>query len=111
MLRSYYHIASAKHYLNGDFFMEPHPPLGKLLIALGEYALKPNERVDQFRDTDHGKGELLPSGFSFAGYRLLPTILAWLTAPLLFLTAWLMSGRVIFALLAAALYTFDNAII
>jgi 4-amino-4-deoxy-L-arabinose transferase-like glycosyltransferase len=106
-----YHIAAAQHYLNGDFFMEPHPPLGKLLIALGEYTLKPNERFDQFRDTDHGKGELLPPGFSFAGYRLIPTILAWLTAPLLFLTAWLLSGRVTPALLAAALYTFDNAII
>ncbi|MGB5476160.1 MAG: phospholipid carrier-dependent glycosyltransferase, partial [Thermoanaerobaculia bacterium] len=25
-----YHIASAQRYLNGTFFMEPHPPLGKL---------------------------------------------------------------------------------
>lgn len=106
-----YHIASAQHYLNRDFFMEPHPPLGKLLIALGEYTLRPNERVDQFRNTDHGTGESLPPGFSFAGYRLIPTLLAWLTAPLLFLTAWIISGRIVFALLPAALYTFDNALI
>jgi 4-amino-4-deoxy-L-arabinose transferase-like glycosyltransferase len=106
-----YHIAAAQHYLNGHFFMEPHPPLGKLLIALGEYALRPNERFDQFRDSDHGKGTLLPPGFSFAGYRLMPTLLAWLTAPLLFLTAWIISGRVSLGLFAAALYTFDNAII
>ena len=106
-----YHIASAQHYLNRDFFMEPHPPLGKLLIALGEYALAPNERVDQFRNTDHGTGESLPPGFSFAGYRLIPTLLAWLTAPLLFLTAWIISGRIVFALLPAALYTFDNGLI
>ena len=106
-----YHIASAQHYLNRDFFMEPHPPLGKLLIALGEYTLRPNERFDQFKDTDHGKGDGLPAGFSFAGYRLIPTLLAWLTAPLLFVTAWLISGRVTLALLPAALYTFDNALI
>lgn len=106
-----YHIASAQHYLNRQFFMEPHPPLGKLLIALGEYALHPNERFDQFRDTDHGKGDLLPPGFSFAGYRLIPTLLAWFTAPLMFLTAWLISKRLSLSLLTAALYTFDNAII
>lgn len=106
-----FHIAAAQHYLNGHFFMEPHPPLGKLLIALGEYALAPNERRDQFRDTDHGNGSMLPEGFSFAGYRLIPTLLAWLAAPLLFLTAWLASGHLPLALLTAALYTFDNAII
>lgn len=106
-----YHIAAAQHYLNGDFHMEPHPPLGKLLIALGEYTLRPNERFDQFRDTDHGKGDALPRGFSFAGYRLFPTLLAWLTAPILFLLAWTVSGRISLALLTAALYTFDNAII
>jgi hypothetical protein len=106
-----YHIASAQHYLNRDFFMETHPPLGKLLIALGEYTLRPNGQFDQFKDTDHGKGDALPPGFSFAGYRLVPTLLAWLTAPLLFLTAWLISGRVTIALLPAALYTFDNALI
>ncbi len=106
-----FHIAAAQHYLNGHFFMEPHPPLGKLLIALGEYAVAPNERRDQFRDTDHGNGSMLPEGFSFTGYRLIPTLLAWLAAPLLFLTAWLASGHLPLALLTAALYTFDNAII
>ena len=30
-----YHVASAQKYLNGVFFMEQHPPLGKLLIAAG----------------------------------------------------------------------------
>jgi dolichyl-phosphate-mannose--protein O-mannosyl transferase len=34
-----YHIASAEKYIQGVFFMEPHPPLGKLLIAAGEKTL------------------------------------------------------------------------
>jgi dolichyl-phosphate-mannose--protein O-mannosyl transferase len=29
-----YHIPSAQKYLDGVMYMEPHPPLGKLLIAL-----------------------------------------------------------------------------
>lgn len=106
-----YHIASAQHYLNRDFFMEPHPPLGKLLIALGEYVLKHNPRVDQFRNTDHIKSEDVPKDLSFAGYRLIPTLLAWLTAPLIFLLGVLLSGRTSLGLLVAALYTFDNALI
>jgi len=32
-----YHIPSAQKYLNGVFFQENHPPLGKLLIAFGYY--------------------------------------------------------------------------
>lgn len=32
-----YHVPSAYKYLNKVFFMEPHPPLGKLFIAFGEY--------------------------------------------------------------------------
>ncbi|MCK4907948.1 MAG: phospholipid carrier-dependent glycosyltransferase, partial [Spirochaetes bacterium] len=31
-----YHIASAQKYINGVMFMEPHPPLGKMIIAAGE---------------------------------------------------------------------------
>jgi dolichyl-phosphate-mannose-protein mannosyltransferase len=40
-----YHIASAQKYIDGAFFMEPHPPLGKLFIALGEKIWHPNEGV------------------------------------------------------------------
>lgn len=37
-----YHIASAEKYLNGVYFMEQHPPLGKLLVALGEKMFNAN---------------------------------------------------------------------
>ena len=61
-----YHIASAQKYLNGVFFMEPHPPLGKLLIAWGEKLLNENPVDNQFIATDYGK--TLPNGFSFYGF-------------------------------------------
>ena len=56
-----YHIASASKYLEGVMYMEPHPPLGKLFIALGEYALHPNDalNVHYFAQTDYIK-KLIP---------------------------------------------------
>src|SRR3990167_10297179 len=69
-----YHIASAQKYLNGVFFMEPHPPLGKLFIALGEKILNRNELDNQFITTDYAQNP--PAGFSFTSYRLLPVLFA-----------------------------------
>ena len=36
------------------FFLEPHPPLGKLIIALGEKIINPNKNVntESFLKTD-----------------------------------------------------------
>ncbi len=78
-----YHISSAQKYQAGIFFMEPHPPLGKLLIALGEELLDANEDDHVFLDTDYGKD--LPDDFNFAGYRFFPTLLGTLCPLLLFL--------------------------
>ncbi|TSC60726.1 MAG: hypothetical protein Greene041662_99 [Candidatus Peregrinibacteria bacterium Greene0416_62] len=104
-----YHIASAQKYLNGVFFMEQHPPLGKLLIAAGEKLLNRNALDNQFIGTDYGTD--LPAGFSFAGYRFFPVILAWLIAPLLFLIFWKLTKSDIAAALLSSLYLFDNALI
>lgn len=104
-----YHIASAQKYLNGIYFMEPHPPLGKLLIALGEKIFRMNAANDQFINTDYGSN--LPAGFSFFGYRFFPVLLAWLTVPLVFLIFRRLTKRNMWAVLLTFLYAFDNAII
>ena len=104
-----YFIASAQKYLNRTFFMEPHPPLGKLLIALGEKIIDANATDNQFIGTDYGSD--LPDGFSFKGYRLFPILLAWLSAPLVFLIFLLLTRRHLFALPLSFLYLFDNALI
>jgi dolichyl-phosphate-mannose--protein O-mannosyl transferase len=41
-----YHIASANRYMRGEYFMEYHPPLGKLIIALGEKMFNLNTNLD-----------------------------------------------------------------
>ena len=104
-----YHIASAQKYLNGVHFMEPHPPLGKLLIAWGEKIVDGNALDNQFIGTDYGRK--IPEGFSFAGYRLFPTILAWLTAIVVYLIFLQILKHPIFAVLLSFLYVFDNALI
>src|SRR3990167_2279693 len=78
-----YHVASAEKYLNGVFFMEQHPPLGKLLIAAGEKILNVSTNDTQFLDTNYATGNF-EDGFSIVGYRFLPALLSWLTAPVLF---------------------------
>ena len=104
-----YHIASAQKYLNGIHFLEPHPPLAKMLIAAGEAILQRNPVNDQFAGADYGKN--LPEGFDFTGYRLFPVLFGWLTAPVLFLIFLLLTRNALFAALFSFLYVFDNALI
>lgn len=104
-----YHVASAQKYLNHVYFMEPHPPLGKLLIALGEKLTHANAVNSQFIGTDYAQN--VPDSFSFAGYRLFPALLAWLAAPLLFCIFLLITRHSAGAALLSFLYIFDNALI
>lgn len=106
-----YHIASAQKYLAGVMYMEPHPPLGKLLIALGEWLLRPNADVDtsSFLVTDYVSR--FPPDYSFEGMRFIPTLLATLSAPLFFLLVYRLVANPHIAVLFSTLYLFDNALI
>lgn len=105
-----YHVASAQKYLNGIFFMEQHPPLGKLLIALGEKIIDASDNDTQFINTNYAKGNF-SDGFSITGYRLIPVLLAWLVAPLIFLCFLLISRAPLLSALLSFFYIFDNALI
>lgn len=104
-----YHIASAQKYLNNVYFMEQHPPLGKLLIALGEKLVDANDVDNQFLGTDYA--QTLPAGFSFAGYRLFPVLFAWIAAPMLYLIFLMITRSSLSAFFLSFLYVFDNALI
>ena len=86
-----YHIASAQKYLHKTFFMEQHPPLGKMLIALGENMFHPNEASDQFLGTDYATD--FSQNFSFVGYRFFSAFLAWWGAPVMFLIFLVLFGK------------------
>jgi dolichyl-phosphate-mannose-protein mannosyltransferase len=102
-----YHIASAQKYLHGVHFMEQHPPLGKLFIALGEKLLHPNENTDQFLGTDYARDFAVDS--SFAGYRLFPTLFGFGSAIVFFFLFLTLTKNPTLSALFSFLYIFDNA--
>lgn len=104
-----YHIASAQKYLNGVYFMEQHPPLGKLLIALGEKIVNANPVDNAFVNTDYASD--FGNNFSFAGYRFFPVLFAWLTAGLFYGIFLILTRQPLWATLLSFLYIFDNALI
>ena len=106
-----YHIASAYKYLNNTFFLEPHPPLGKLLIALGEKILHPNDKVntEYFLKTDYIKK--FPKNFKFDGVRFIPALAGWFNVVLFFLILYFLTDKIFFSFLGSFLYLFDNALI
>lgn len=106
-----YHIASAQKYLDGVMFMEVHPPLGKLFIALGEYLIQPNKNLDthKFSETDYIKD--FPQDYSFAGVRFFPALFAWLSAIVFFFILYFLSKNPHLAAIFSSLYVFDNALI
>ncbi len=109
-----YHIASAQKYLDGVMYMEPHPPLGKLLIALGEKITEPNgyiapEEFNSFRISDCIKS--VPQGFSFAGFRLFPVIFAVLNVLLIYMILFVLSKNPLFSFLFSFSYLFNNAVV
>lgn len=108
-----YHIASAYKYLNGVFFMEPHPPLGKMLIALGEKWFSDNEQfnTNDFLLTDYIKGEDLPSNFDFSGLRFFSSFLMWWGGLIFFLICYKIFKNSFYAFLLSFFYLFENSFI
>jgi dolichyl-phosphate-mannose--protein O-mannosyl transferase len=106
-----YHIASAQKYIEGIMYMEPHPPLGKLFIALGEYILNPNENlnISHFVATDYIKH--FPKGYSFSGVRLFPTLFGIGSAVLFFFILYRLTTYRLLSFLFSSLYLFANAYI
>jgi len=106
-----YHIVSAERYIQKDFFMELHPPLGKLFIALGEVIINPNSNIDKSKMVQEDYLKTIPSGLSFIGYRFFPTIFATLSALLIFIIFYLISKHSLLSFLFSSLYLFENALI
>ncbi|HCI04360.1 TPA: phospholipid carrier-dependent glycosyltransferase [Patescibacteria group bacterium] len=106
-----YHIASAQKYLTGVMFMETHPPLGKLVIALGEYLIHPNDAINksEFTKTDYIKD--FPAGYSFAGVRFFSALFAWLSAIVFFYIFYFISKNPHTSLIFSSFYIFENALI
>ncbi|NSL56683.1 phospholipid carrier-dependent glycosyltransferase [Uliginosibacterium aquaticum] len=108
-----YHLTSAQRYIDGVAYLETHPPLGKLLIAVGEKLSGANPGIDKsaLSRTTYIDGDKLPEGFSFAGMRLMPALFGALAALLFFGLMLELTGNRLVALLFSSLYLFENAFI
>lgn len=106
-----YHIASSEKYLNRIMFMEPHPPLGKMFIALGECIFKTNRdlNIKYFFLTDQVRK--LPDGYSFKGVRFFSTFFATLASVIFFYILYLISKKPALSFLFTSFYLFENAFI
>ena len=98
-----YHVVTAQKYLNNTFYMSTHPPLGKMMLALGQRLYDPDARNDHFVDVHQAQGRI-PDDLDLHGYRLMSALMGWLTAPLLFLVfLLLLSPLMASAIMATAL--------
>lgn len=108
-----YHVTSAQRYIEGIAHMEPHPPLGLMLIAAGEAWYGANQGIDKHvlvRDKQI-KGDDLPAGFSFAGMRLMPSLFAAFAALMFYGLMYEITQHRLQALLLSSLYLFENAFV
>ncbi|WP_020210228.1 phospholipid carrier-dependent glycosyltransferase [Gilvimarinus chinensis] len=109
-----YHIASAQKYIDGVMYMEPHPPLGKLLMAGSEAALGLNSDKDKskFSNTDYLRDHHMPEGgIHYFAYRL-PSALLMAFAVLFFYgIVRRISDNPHLAFAFSFLLIFDNALV
>jgi dolichyl-phosphate-mannose--protein O-mannosyl transferase len=106
-----YHIASAQKYIDGVMYMEPHPPLGKMILAVGEVITDKNSKIEKnyFLETDYIQN--FPQNYSFAGMRLMSVIFATIASIIFFYIILEISNNQIVSLLFSSLYLFENATI
>lgn len=106
-----YHLTSAQRYIARQAHMEPHPPLGLLLIAAGEKLSGVNQTVnkDALLHVKYIDGDKLPPNFKFGGMRLMPSLFSALGALLFFMLMFELTENRLTALLFSSLYLFENA--
>ncbi len=108
-----YHVASAEKHVQGVMYMEPHPPLGKMLMGLAEVVINPNENIDKhkFVETDHIEGSDTPAGARFTGYRW-PSVVLMATSVLFFFGILnRITRQPLIAFLFSSCVIFDNALV
>ena len=105
-----YHVTSAQKYLNNVYFMELHPPVGKLLLAAGEKLIDANDNELDKLYTETNRVTKRAGVLSMNGYRFFPALLSWATAVVLFFIFLAITRTTLLATLFSFLYIFDTAL-
>ncbi|KJZ74349.1 hypothetical protein HIM_06355 [Hirsutella minnesotensis 3608] len=97
----------ASKYIKGKFFMDVHPPLAKMLIALTGWLAGFDGNFD-FKDI--GKDYLEP-GVPYVAMRMFPAVCGIALAPFMFLTLKSVGCRTMTAAMGAGLIIFENGLL
>ncbi|KAJ3167910.1 hypothetical protein HDU88_001857 [Geranomyces variabilis] len=96
----------AAKYINGTFFMDVHPPLGKMMIAASGYLAGFDGTFD-FKEI--GK-DYIAARVPYISMRLLPGILGCLIVPMSYLTMRNLRASTASSVMTALMVAFDNAL-
>ncbi len=108
-----YHVANAQKHIDGMMYMEPHPPLGKMFMALGEVWFGDNEKVNKqpLLVTDYLTGDAAPPEMTYKGFRWPSTVLMALSVVFFFGIINCITQRAWLAAAFTSLVIFDNALV
>lgn len=105
-----YLIPNAQSYINGIFFQDSHPPLGRLFIALGQVIRHPQDASDEFVHVSKIE-EDWPQEIDISGYRLFPAIFGTIGPLLIFGIVLILTRNEWVALFSGLTLLLDNALL
>lgn len=105
-----YYLTAVEKYKKEIFFQESHPPLGKLIMFVGERIMDPNPNVHvEFEKSDFARN--IPPGYSFKGVRFFPAFFGWINCVLIFVLLLTLTKSAAWGLVLSFFYMVDNALI
>ncbi|HTF97824.1 MAG TPA: phospholipid carrier-dependent glycosyltransferase [Cellvibrio sp.] len=108
-----YHVPNAQKHIDGMMYMEPHPPLGKMLMAVGEVWFGGNEKVNKqaLLETDYLTGDAAPPELTYKGYRWPSVVMMAFSVVFFYGIINCITRRPWLAAAFTALVIFDNALV
>ena len=108
-----YHIVSAQKHIDGIMYMEPHPPLGKMLMGAAEVIFGGNSNIDKHKlnETDYLKGEDTPPNMKFTGFRWPSVVLMAFSVLFFYGIIERITKNSLLAFLFSSFIIFDNALV
>lgn len=108
-----YHVASAQKHIDGVMYMEPHPPLGKMLMAVGEVLFGGNGDVNKSRlnETDYLTGDEAPPAMTYKGFRWPSVVMMAISVLFFYGILRRITQREWLAAAFTTLVIFDNAMV
>ena len=108
-----YYLTATERYSEGRAQFASHPPLGLMLLALGDRVFGAGSQPDtrELGRVKSVKAGLLPAGYSFVPVRSASAVFAVLGAMAFFALMYVLTRSTVVALIFSNLFTFENAFV